>query len=342
VKRRRVIAIAALAAAGLAAWDLQRRRDLRAIAADPEWQELNRTLNGRTLDVGSADGTRLHVEIFGADDRPAVLLIHGWLEAIRLWHYQIRELSKDHRVIAYDLRGHGLSGPARDRGYTEAGLADDVDAVLNAVLGDGERCVVAGHSMGAMSVVAWSGLHPDAVRRRLAGAALVSTGMSEMLAHLAVLGARGGLRLHATLLPPVFLSSLHVPNRIEPLTLRLVKRWALSRNASPGRVAFCSEMFLSAAPLVRASFARLLMELDLMPSLQHLVVPTAIIAGQEDRLLPPWHSQQLAATLPEVVDYVELPGVGHMAPIEAPDEVTRRLLRLSQSHLVEQEPALAR
>jgi pimeloyl-ACP methyl ester carboxylesterase len=342
VNLRGVAAVVALSAAGLTAWEIQRRRDLRAIAADPAWEELNRKLDGRSLEVRSADGTQLHVEIFGADGAPTILLIPGWLEAIRLWHYQIRDLSAEYRVVAYDLRGHGLSGPAGELGYTEAGLAGDLEAVLGAVLAGGERCVVAGHSMGAMSIVAWSGLHPDEVSRRLAGAALINTGVSEMLARLAVLGARAGRRLHATLLPPAFLSPLRVPNRIEPVTLRLVKQWALSRLASPGRVAFCAQMFLSAPPVVRAGFARLLMELDLTPSLQHLVVPTAIIASEEDRLLPPWHSQQLARTLPRVVDYVELPGVGHMAPIEAPDEVTRRLLRLSHSERVEPEPALAR
>ncbi|NEE41516.1 alpha/beta hydrolase, partial [Streptomyces sp. SID7982] len=54
------------------------------------------------LAVRSADGARIHVELHGPEDAPAVVLAHGWTCNTRFWDAQIRDLAADHRVIAYD------------------------------------------------------------------------------------------------------------------------------------------------------------------------------------------------------------------------------------------------
>src|SRR6476646_10629929 len=113
---RQLIVAGGLAAAGIAA--ALERRHLRRIAADPALRELREAPIGRPVTVVSADGTELHAEVFGADDRPTIVLIHGWTEAIRLWTYVIRELERDFRVVAYDLRGHGESEAAADQDYS--------------------------------------------------------------------------------------------------------------------------------------------------------------------------------------------------------------------------------
>src|ERR1700734_680486 len=110
----------------------------------------------RTVEVRSADGTRLHTEVFGPEDGYPIVLAHGITCAIRVWAYQIAELATDHRVIAFDARGHGRSGTPRRGGYSLAHLASDVDAVLEATLAPGERAVIAGHSMGGIAIAAWS------------------------------------------------------------------------------------------------------------------------------------------------------------------------------------------
>ena len=108
----------------------------------------------RTVEVRSADGTRLHTEVFGPEDGYPIVLAHGITCAIRVWAYQIVELSGDFRVIAFDHRGHGRSGIPRRGGYSLSHLAADVDAVLDATLRPGERAVIAGHSMGGMAIAA--------------------------------------------------------------------------------------------------------------------------------------------------------------------------------------------
>ncbi|WP_157870295.1 alpha/beta fold hydrolase, partial [Streptomyces ossamyceticus] len=98
----------------------------------------------RELTAVSADGARLHVETHGPDGAPAVVLVHGWTCSTAFWAAQIRDLAVDHRVIAYDQRGHGRS-PAAALCSTDA-LADDLEAVLAATLAPGEKAVLVGHS----------------------------------------------------------------------------------------------------------------------------------------------------------------------------------------------------
>src|SRR3954467_9055396 len=104
---------------------------------------------GQSVAVRSPDGTPIHTEVFGPEDGYPIVLAHGITCAIRVWANQIADLSADHRVIASDHRGHGRSGVPRARGnYGLDFLAADLDAVLDATLGGGERAVIAGHSMG--------------------------------------------------------------------------------------------------------------------------------------------------------------------------------------------------
>ena len=120
---------------------------------------------GRVVAVRSKDGIRLHTEVFGPEDGYPVVLAHGITCAIRVWAYQIADLAKDYRVIAFDHRGHGRSAvPARRGGYGLDYLAADLDAVLEATLAPGERAVIAGHSMGGIAITSWSERYPERVR----------------------------------------------------------------------------------------------------------------------------------------------------------------------------------
>ncbi|MGH3325750.1 MAG: alpha/beta fold hydrolase, partial [Streptomyces sp.] len=112
----------------------------------------------RELAATSADGARLHVEVHGRESDPAVLLVHGWTCSIAFWAPVIRELTATgHRVIVYDQRGHGRTPAANPHAYSPAVLADDLCAVLDAALRPGERAVLGGHSMGAMTLIAAAG-----------------------------------------------------------------------------------------------------------------------------------------------------------------------------------------
>src|SRR5437764_1312025 len=155
----RLGAAAAVAAAGAGAGVLVQRRHTRRVADDPERAILEAPLAGRPLRVVSSDGTELHVEIFGAEEAQTLVLLHGWTEALRYWVYVIHELSDQFRIVAYDLRGHGRSGRSPGDDYSLARFGDDLETVLEAAVPTGERAVVAGHSLGGMSIAAWAEHH---------------------------------------------------------------------------------------------------------------------------------------------------------------------------------------
>jgi pimeloyl-ACP methyl ester carboxylesterase len=115
--------------------------------------------NELTVDAG---GVRLAGEEAG--EGVPVVLLHGLTATRRYVVMGSKALERDgHRVIAYDARGHGASAPApTPDAYDYATLADDLLAVLD----DREidRAVLAGASMGAHTLLAFSLVHPERVR----------------------------------------------------------------------------------------------------------------------------------------------------------------------------------
>jgi pimeloyl-ACP methyl ester carboxylesterase len=320
--------------AGVAAWELQRRADRRRIEADPEWELLHAPLHGRTVPVRAADGTLLHTEVFGPDDAPTIVLIHGWTEAIRFWTRQIDALSKDFRVVAYDARGHGDSDPAAGGDYSMDAFADDLGAVLDATVPAGQKAVVAGHSLGGMAIVAWAGRHSEQVDERLAAAALIATGMGDLISDTLVVRTPKPLEQALRPVSEAVLSSRGpLPKHHTPLTARVIKFATMGPRATPAQVAFCEELILASDSAARAATGRSLTKLELYDAVEHLTVPTVVMAGERDKLTPPKHAERLAETLPEVVELAIVPRAGHMLPVEAADDVTRRLRRLAEVYV---------
>jgi pimeloyl-ACP methyl ester carboxylesterase len=119
-----------------------------------------------------------------------------------------------------------------------------------------------------------------------------------------------------------------------PMTNRIVRYVALSPSASPAQVAFCEKIVLACDRHWRAATARTLTKLDLDDAIEHLTVPSLVLGGSADRLTPPVLSERLAGRLPNLVQRVELPGIGHMSPVEAPEVVNRWINRMAADHLV--------
>jgi 3-oxoadipate enol-lactonase len=97
-----------------------------------------------------------------AGEGPPIVLCHGITATRRYVHHGSRALERaGHRVIAYDARGHGESDPAPPgEGYGYPWLVADLERVVAAEVGEGPF-VLAGHSMGAHTAVAYALAHPD-------------------------------------------------------------------------------------------------------------------------------------------------------------------------------------
>jgi pimeloyl-ACP methyl ester carboxylesterase len=96
-----------------------------------------------------------------AGEGPPIVLCHGITASRRYVHQGSRALERaGHRVIAYDARGHGESDPAPPgEGYGYKWLVADLERVIAAEVGEGPF-VLAGHSMGAHTAVAYALRHP--------------------------------------------------------------------------------------------------------------------------------------------------------------------------------------
>ncbi|GLW50178.1 hydrolase [Streptomyces sp. NBRC 14336] len=276
----------------------------------------------RELTATSADGARLHVEVHGPDNAPPVVLAHGWTCSTAFWAAQIRELAADHRVIAYDQRGHGRS-PASPACSTDA-LADDLVAVLKATLAPKEKAVIAGHSMGAMTVLAASAR--PAFKEHAAAVLLCSTGASRLVAESTVVPLRPGRP--RTWLTRKILGSRAPLGPVTPLARRILKYGTMGPGSAPHMVEACARIVHACPRKVRHAWSQVLDALDLDHGVPQLTVPTAVVVGTADRLTPPVHARSLAAALPVCTGLTELPGVGHMTPVEAPELVSTKIREL--------------
>ncbi|MFE7858263.1 alpha/beta fold hydrolase [Streptomyces sp. NPDC057403] len=287
----------------------------------------------RVLTATSADGATLHVEVHGPEDAPAVVLAHGWTCSTAFWAAQIRDLAADHRVIAYNQRGHGRS-PASPA-CTVDGLADDLEAVLKATLAPGEKAVIAGHSMGGMTVMA-SATRP-AFREHAAAVLLCSTGPSRLVAESTVVPLRPG-RLR-TWLTRNILGARAPLGPVTPVARRILKYATMGPGSAPHMVEACARIVHACPRKVRHAWSNVLDLLDLDYGVRELRVPTVVVVGTADRLTPPVHARALVAALPNCVDSTELPGLGHMTPVEAPDLVTGRIRDLVTTYATIKEGA---
>ena len=122
--------------------------------------------------VSGGGGLRLHVREWGKSDGPPILLIHGWSQNHLCWVRQYESaLADEFRLVAFDLRGHGMSeAPLEAEHYTDGALwADDVAAIIDQLRL--ERRL--GHAVPAQVV----GHEPELVGER----ALVLLGPAEMI-----------------------------------------------------------------------------------------------------------------------------------------------------------------
>jgi len=309
--------------------------------------------DNRFEEVGSfttSDGLRLRSAISGGGDRPALVLVHGWTQDLRTWDRVVHELhaaGETGRILRYDHRGHGGSDAAPLGAATLGRAADDLAELLTDRVPDG-LVVLAGHSMGGMTLMALAERHPDLVAQRMRGVAFMGTASDDMTELTLGIGGRAGravaraeqvLARYAARLghrAPVDRTgdARTAPNR-RPADPRararatmlspVVRALVFGRHADREDVASVAEQALAADPATVAAFRTSIAEHRRRRALEVLRgTPAVVLVGGRDRLCPPHHARAITAELPGA-ELALYPGAGHMITFGRAPEVAAHL-----------------
>ena len=255
--------------------------------------------------VALAGGLTVHLRDEGPRDAPVIVLLHGSNADLHTWDAWTAELAKTWRVVRYDQIGHGLTGPSPLRDYSPDAFGNTLDQVT-ARLGIG-RFVLAGNSMGGGIALRYAMTHPE----RLRGLVLVDLGgapvRGKSKGNIGFKIARlPGLRmLMRTITPrPVIAQSLRqtVGNQAIVTDAMIDRYWELLRY--PGnRQATIDRFGAYPHPASAAQIGA-------------IKVPTLILWGEKDPLIPLEAGKWLAAHIPGA-RLVVYPGIGHIPMEEA-------------------------
>jgi len=208
-------------------------------------------------------GTRLHVVETGNPRGQAVLFIHGTSQCWLNWERQLSsDLSRDYRLIAMDLRGHGASDVPRDA-YGDSKLwADDVDAVIRELALD--RPILCGWSYGPLVILDYIRHHGE---ERIGGIHLVGA--------ITKLGSEEAL----SVLTPEFLALVpgFFANDVEESVRSLASllRLCFAREQPPTALYTMLGYNVSVPPFVRQGmFSRVFDNDDLLPTIRKPVLIT--------------------------------------------------------------------
>lgn len=318
------VAVGAVAGAVFVAEQAAARRLRNRV--DPELDALYRLPDDVQVHrVPTPDGASLRV-IERGEGRPLVLL-HGVTLAAPIWSPQLHQLAggpgrPGFRVLAVDLRGHAES-TVGTAGWGLSVLGDDLATVLEHF--DLHDAIVAGQSMGGMTVMQFCADHAEVLAERVSGLCFVATAAVAPL--------------HPMILERVKLFGGKVIDRLDDgrpwpqphfsgndLSL-LACRVAFGKNPTAGAVEQVRACVESMEP---ESFTRSwvgVLDHDQNETLASIELPVEVVVGSRDLLTPMSLGRAIADATPNS-EFNLLPGCGHQVMQERPDDLARILRRL--------------
>ena len=232
------------------------------------------------------DRVKIHYEVHG--DGPPLILTHGYSSTSAMWREQIDPLSKHHKLILWDMRGHGRSDyPDDPLAYSEALTVADIAALLDAV--GAKRAIVGGLSLGGYMSLAFYRAHPERVRALL----IIDTGPGFKKDDAREIWNR---------------RALDTADRLDREGLNMLKSGSRERSTVQHRDA--RGLALAARGMLTQRDARVI---ELLPEIK---VPSLIVVGADDTPFLA-ASDYMAAKIPGARKVV-IPQAGHAVNIDQP------------------------
>src|SRR3982074_2943268 len=234
----------------------------------------------------NCDGGKTYYEVHGSG--PPLLLTHGYSSTSAMWQGQSGALSSHHRLVLWDMRGHGQSDyPDDPSAYSEALTVADMAALLDEVGAD--KAIVGGLSLGGYMSLAFCRAHPQRVRALL----IIDTGPGFKKDD-----ARDAWNKRA----------FETSDRFEREGLAILKSASRERSSVSHR---------DAAGLARAARGMLTQrDARVIESLPDIKVPSLVVVGADDTPFLA-ASDYMAAKFPGA-EKVVIPAGGHPVNIDQP------------------------
>ena len=252
----------------------------------------------RDIDAG---GKRLRVLDLGGGDATPVMLIHGFGADLNTWMFTQPALAESRRAVALDLPGHGGSTKALTGPIDGSSFAADLDRAL-AALGI-ERLHLVGHSMGGAIALHFAGWQPD----RVASLTLIAS--AELGPEINAAFIDGFVRAQRRReMQEVLAFLVHDAALVSRQMVEDVLRYKRLDGVQAALERLADEWFPNG--IQRAGWAELVGSIN---------VPTQIIWGRNDRIIPVAQGEALAGRVPVHI----LDAVGHLPHMEKSGEVNR-------------------
>lgn len=256
-------------------------------------------------------GWRIHYTAQG--EGAPVVLIHGFMDSLQTWRRNVHVLAQTHRVYAIDVLGFGSSDRVRAPIYTlkqQAQFLGEFFAAQNIT-----RAAVIGHSMGGALALQFAYDFPASVHKLV---------LIAPATYLYAAFPRNGLR--------------PVPRRVSRGVLGLYEKWQGDR-ANPVRFAYGDATRITQDSIalrqqmmrVRGTHDALIAmskskrECDVPNELKQVTVPTLIVWGKRDRVVPGIHADRHVRELPNArLEWIET--AGHLPHEEEPEAVNKLIV----------------
>ncbi len=278
---------------------------------DVSVEELKKKYVNSESEFVEIDGMQVHFRDQGlVTDSLPIVLIHGTGASLHTWEGWVSELKNEHRIITMDLPAYGLTGPNPSGDYSQDFYSDFMEKFLSKL--NIKRCVLGGNSLGGGITWVYALAHPERVSKMI----LVDAGGYPMISKsvpIAFQAARIPVikNLFKYILPhSIIKKSLeNVYIHDDRITPELIERYYDMASREGNRKAFVDRMNTS-------------IKSDKYLKINTLKMPTLIIWGKEDGLIPLDVAEKFHADLPNdtIVIFKDL---GHTPMEEDPQETVK-------------------
>lgn len=235
-----------------------------------------------------------------AGEGKVLLLVHGFPADRRLWTHQVAGLSDLRRVVAVDLRGRGKSPAPTEGGWSMTTHADDLAETIESLGVD--QVDLGGISMGGYIAFAFAHRYPHLLRSLILVSTRATADPPEYRTGRVTTAERArrfGTRALAGSMLPNLLA--------EGATQEVQDEVLVMFDALPGDTSAEDSLAMKDRP-------------DSTPMLPSITVPTLVIEGAGEQLLPAGTARSMVDAIPGA-RLVSIPNAGHFAPVENPDAV---------------------